>query len=86
MPYAIIGYNNSIYSFTKCRSHDLLTGHFKPTSPLDFSPNELLLQQYIQSHRKLLETVYNKMNESSLENRTQLIEHRNRSRDRDLEY
>lgn len=86
MPYAIIGYNNSIHSFTKCRPHDLLTGHFDPRSPLDFSPNELLLQQYIQSHRELMKTVYDKVNETSLGNRTQLIEQRNRTREPEVEY
>lgn len=86
MPYAIIGYNSSIHSFTKCRPFDLLTGHFDPRDLNDVNFNEQLLQQYVQSHKEQMKQVYDIINETSLANRTDLIDNRNKTREPETNY
>lgn len=86
MPYAIIAYNSSIHSFTKCRPFDLLNGHFDPRDPIDVDFTEQLLQQYAENHRQQMKQVYDIINESSLANRTAIIENRNKSREAEIEY
>lgn len=86
MPYAIIAYNSSIHSFTKCRPFDLLTGHFDPRDPIDIDVTEHILQQYAQNHKQQMKQVYEIINESSLANRTALIEGRNKTREPEVEY
>lgn len=86
VPYAIIAYNSSIHSFTRCRPFDLLTGHFDPRDCLDIDLTQHLLQQYSENHRKQMKTVYSIINESSLTNRTNLIENRNKTREPEIEY
>lgn len=86
MPYAIIAYNSSIHSFTKCRPYDIITGHFDPRDPLDIDLTEQLMQNYVQDHREQMKKVYELINESSLANRTTIIEKRNRNREPEVEY
>lgn len=86
MPYAIIAYNSSIHSFTKCKPFDLITGHFDPRDPIDIDPIPHLLQQYISNHKAQMNTVYELINQTSLENRTSLVENRNKTREPEIEY
>lgn len=86
MPYALIAYNNSIHSFTRCRPFDLLTGHFDPRDCLDIDVTQHLLQQYVQSHRDQMKKVYDIINSTSLANRTALIESRNETREPEVQY
>jgi hypothetical protein len=86
MPYALIAYNNSIHSFTKCRPFDLLTGHFDPRTPLDIDMTERLLQQYVQNHREQMKQVYDIINDSSLADRIALIKARNKNREDEVQY
>ena len=86
MPYAVLGYNSSIHSFTKCRPLDIITGHFDPRDPLDIDISEHLLQQYTQDHRQRMQEVYGMLNETSLHDRTVLTENRNRNREPEKEY
>lgn len=86
MPYALIAYNSSIHSFTKCRPFDLLTGHFDPRNPINTDITERLLQQYVQNHREQMGKVYDIINETSLANRTSMIENRNKNRESEVEY
>lgn len=86
MPYAVLAYNSSIHSFTKCRPLDLVTGHFDPRDPLDIDLTEHLLQQYTLDHRTRMGKVYDLINETSLHDRTQLTENRNKDREREIEY
>jgi transposase InsO family protein len=86
MPYAIIAYNSSIHSFTKCRPFDLLTGHFDPRDPSTVDLTEHVMQQYVQNHRDQMKKVYDLINESSLTNRTALIDNRNKNREPEVEY
>lgn len=86
IPYALIAYNSSIHSFTKCRPFDLMTGHFDPRNPIDTDITERLLQQYVQNHSELMKKVYDIINETSLANRTTIIENRNKDRETEVEY
>lgn len=86
MPYAVLGYNSSIHSFTKCRPIDLITGHFDPRDPLDVDLSEHLLQQYSLDHKKRMTQVYDLINESSLHHRTELTENRNKDREPEKDY
>lgn len=86
MPYALIGYNSSVHSFTKCRPYDIILGHTDPRDPLDMDLTEHLLQQYTHSHREQMKKVYELINESSLSNRTAIIDNRNKSRESEVDY
>lgn len=86
VPYALIAYNSSIHSFTRCRPFDLLTGHFDPRDCKDIDLTQHLLQQYTQVHRDKMKHVYDIINSSSLANRTALIEKRNETREPEIEY
>lgn len=86
IPYAIIGYNSSIHSFTKCRPYDIITGHFDPRGPFDVDLTKHLLQQYIQNHRNRIQTIYDTINESALTTRTNIIENRNKDREPEVEH
>lgn len=86
IPYAIIAYNSSIHSFNKCKPFDLITGHFDPRDPIDIDPVPHLLQQYSINHKEQMKIVYDLINESSLANRTALIESRNQTREPEIEY
>lgn len=86
MPYAILAYNSSIHSFTRCRPLDLITGHFDPRDPIDIDLTEHLFQQYSQDHRKRMSQVYDLINQTSLHDRTQLTENRNKDREPEKTY
>ncbi|CAH2226625.1 jg26952, partial [Pararge aegeria aegeria] len=45
MPYAILAYNSSVHSFTKCKPYDLILGHTDPRDPTDIDITAHLLQQ-----------------------------------------
>lgn len=86
MPYAIIAYNSSVHSFTKCRPYDLINGHLDPRDPTDIDITGHLMQQYIHSHREQMKTVYNLINDSSLANRTSITERHNKTREPEQQY
>ncbi|CAF4833004.1 unnamed protein product [Pieris macdunnoughi] len=70
----------------QCRPLDLITGHFDPRDPIDIDISEHLLQQYSQDHKKRMNQVYDLINETSLHDRTQLTENRNKDREPEKEY
>jgi hypothetical protein len=86
IPYAILAYNSSIHTFTKCRPYDIITGHFDPRDPIDIDLSKHLLQQYIQNHRDQMKEVYEIINESSLAKRTNIINNLNKNREPEVEY
>lgn len=86
VPYGILAYNSSIHSFTKCRPFDIITGHFDPRDPFDIDMSKHLMQQYMQNHRDSMKIIYNTINESSLHNRTNIIENLNKDREPEIEY
>lgn len=86
VPYALIAYNSSVHTFTKCRPFDIITGHFDPRDPVSIDLTQHLLQQYTQNHRDQMKLVYEILNESALHNRTTLIENRNKDREPEIQY
>lgn len=86
VPYAILAYNSSVHSFTKCKPYDIITGHFDPRDPFDIDLSKHLMQQYIQNHREQMQIVYDSINESSLSTRTNIINIRNKTREPEVEY
>lgn len=86
MPYAILAYNSSVHSFTKCRPHDIVRGHFDPRDPLDIDLTEHLMQQYIVTHREQMKTVYELINQSTTADRTNMMNKINKNREPEVEY
>lgn len=86
MPYALLAYNHSIHSFTKCKPIDLITGHFDPRDPLNIDVTPHLLQQYITDHKNRMSIVYNLIHESGVSSRADLTNKRNASRETEAEY
>jgi transposase InsO family protein len=86
MPYALLGYNNSIHSFTKCRPIEVITGHFDPRDPFDIDLSTHMLQQYMTNHKTKMTEAYNSIQEHCNESRKQLIDNRNQNREPELEY
>lgn len=81
MPYAVMAYNSSIHSFTKCRPIDVITGHLDPRDPLDMDTTQHLLQEYIVNHRKRMLKVYEIIHETALQRRTEITESINKNRE-----
>lgn len=86
VPYALIAYNSSIHSLTKCRPYDIIRGHFDPRDPIDLDLSERLLQQYIQEHRKSMEAVYKIIHDESFANRETLMTRHNKDRETEVNY
>ncbi|GBP86798.1 Retrovirus-related Pol polyprotein from transposon 297 [Eumeta japonica] len=86
MPYAVLGYNSSIHSFTRCRPLELITGHFDPRDPSDIHISEHLLQQYVQDHKKRMTIIYDMIYEPPLHGRTELTEAKNKNREPEKVY
>lgn len=86
MPYAILAYNSSIHSFTKCRPIEIINGHFDPRDPLSIDLSELLLQQYTQEHRDKMIKVYELIHDSCTERRENIMENINKNREPEPTY
>lgn len=86
MPYAILAYNNSIHSFTKCKPIEVITGHFDPRDPFDIDLSSHLLQQYVTDHKNRMCKAYNIIHDSCTTLRTNLTDNRNANRDPEIDY
>lgn len=86
VPYALIAYNSSIHSLTKCRPFDLISGHFDPRDPTDLNLTERIYQQYIQKHRDTMDTVYKIIHDSAHSQRKAIMTRRNLDREPLPEY
>lgn len=84
--YALLAYNSSIHSLTRCRPIDVITGHFDPRDPLDIDLTTHLLQQYTVEHKNKMTNAYNLIHESSMAQRKNLIDARNKSRETENQY
>jgi hypothetical protein len=58
MPYALLAYNSTIHSFTKCKPVEVITGHYDPRDPFDIDLSAHLLQQYIVGHKNKMIEAY----------------------------
>lgn len=86
VPYALIAYNSSIHSLTKCRPFDLISGHFDPRDPTDLNLTEQLMQQYLQKHRDKMETAYKIIHDISFSDRQAIMTRRNLDREPETNY
>lgn len=86
MPYAILGYNSSIHSFTKCRPIEVITGHFDPRDPFDIDLSVHLLQQYVNNHREKMSKVYSLIHDVGTSYRKEITNLRNKEREPEVEY
>lgn len=86
MPYALMAYNSSIHSFTKCKPIDVITGHFDPRDPFDLDLTSHLLQQYMHNHKDKMILAYNTIEDLCNASRSDLMNARNRTREPEVNY
>lgn len=86
MPYAILAYNSSIHSFTKCKPLDLVTGHVDPRDPFNIDISAHLLQQYMIDHKAKMTIVYNTVHEIGINERTNIMAGHNKDREPEVTY
>lgn len=86
IPYALIAYNSSVHSFTKCRPFEVISGHFDPRDPININLTERLMQQYINDHRERMETIYHHIHNMSLADREKSTNRINETREPQIQY
>lgn len=86
MPYALLAYNSSIHSFTKCKPLEVVTGHYDPRDPFDVDLSAHLLQQYMTNHKDRMTKAYNTIHDMCSETRKDLTDNRNKEREPEAEY
>lgn len=86
MPYALLAYNSSIHSFTKCKPIEVITGHFDPRDPFDLDISSQLLQQYMVNHKDKMTLTYNLIHDISKTHRRELTDNINRNREPESSY
>jgi hypothetical protein len=86
MSYALLAYNHSIHSFTKCKPVEVVIGHYDPRDPFDIDLSSHLLQQYIINHKDRMTMAYKHIHELYSDARKNLIDNRNKNRDPEIEY
>lgn len=86
MSYALLAYNNSIHSFTRCKPIEIITGHFDPRDPFTADLSSQLLQQYVIDHKNRMSVTYNLIQDASASHRTNLTDSRNKNREAPIEY
>lgn len=86
MPYAILGYNNSIHSTTKQKPIDVINGHLNTKDPFDININEQLMNNYIQEHRDFTSEIYRQLNEKLITDKEKVITYHNKNREEPLQY
>lgn len=79
--YAIVAYNNSIHSASKLTPFELLYGHIKQPTLLEFDADQILTNNYLDSHRERMKIVYSQMQKKFLEDKTKIIEKLNEKRE-----
>lgn len=86
MPYALLAYNNSIHSLTKCRPIELVTGHFDPRDVFDIDLTVHLLQQYMTNHKDKMTSAYKTVHDLCTDSRKDLTDNRNKDREPEIDY
>lgn len=86
LPYALIAYNSSVHSLTKCRPFEVISGHFDPRDPINSNLSERLMQQYVNDHRERMKTIYRHIHDISLTDREKIMDRINQSREPQIEY
>lgn len=86
MPYAILGYNNSIHSVTKQKPIDIINGHLNTKDVFDINLNEKLINNYIQEHREATREIYKQINDRLITQKENIINYHNQNRHEPLNY
>ena len=86
MPYALIGYNNSIHSTTNQKPMEILNGHLDSQDPLDIDISRTLINNYTQQHREKTKAIDKELNERIRGRKQQHIEKINSKRQAPITY
>lgn len=86
MAYAVLAYNSSIHSFTKCKPIEVVTGHYDPRDPFDIDLSAHLLQQYMTNHKDKMTKAYKTIHDMCSTTRKNLTDTRNSEREPEAEY
>ena len=86
MPYALLGYNNSIHTVTKQKPIDIVNGHLNTKDPFCIDINETLVNNYIHEHRELTKEIYKKLNEKLIAHKEHTISSQNKNRQDPVDY
>ena len=78
--FSIIGYNSSVHSVTKQRPFDVINGRVNSLDPFDLT-DEIILNKYVSDRRERLKTIYEKIYETSLNNKNRLNQKQNEKRE-----
>lgn len=82
IPYAILGYNNSIHSVTKMKPLEIITGHLEVNDPFNVKLNKDFMTDYILQHKKKLNLMYEQIHEQMVTNKQKIIEKRNLTKEK----
>lgn len=79
--YAIIAYNQSIHSATKCKPVDIIKGHITNENPFNINIDQTLLNDYIVNHKEKTKILYEKINQDLMQEKQNRTEKINKNRD-----
>nr|CAH7757834.1 unnamed protein product [Callosobruchus chinensis] len=86
MPYAILGYNNSIHSVTKRKPIEIINGHLDARDPFDLDVDKELMNNYIAQHKSRTKLIYALIHDASKSQKEKVIRKANESREKPVDY
>ncbi|CAH1970941.1 unnamed protein product, partial [Acanthoscelides obtectus] len=81
MLYAALAYNHTLHSVTKLKPIDIINGHITSNEPFDIKIDQLLLNDYTNSHKERTKLLYSKINSDLIQNKEKTLERVNRDCD-----
>ncbi|CAH1972087.1 unnamed protein product [Acanthoscelides obtectus] len=81
MLYAVLAYNHTLHSVTKLKPIDIINGHITSNEPFDIKIDQLLLNDYTNSHKERTKLLYSKINSDLIQNKEKTLERINRDCD-----
>lgn len=79
--YAIIAYNNTKHSTTKCTPFEIITGHLDINDPTSINVEQQIAAQYNQSHREKTKLIYQQIQEQIKNKKEKVIGKLNENRE-----
>lgn len=80
MPYAIIGYNNTLHSVTGYTPFQIINGHINHSVPYELTEDKII-SNYIQKYKDKMKIVYNKVQQKISDNKNKIINKLNTQRE-----